>query len=302
MLIELSSRCNSNCKYCFRDCNRNEDMSFFEFKYILDAVQNIGKPDLYLSGQGESLLNPDVWKCLAYAKSMNRSTMLASNSKVIIKENVIMFTTLVNHIQISLDTLDPDKSLELRGIKSTDVIDKIAMIKSAMNRFNTLQVNMLVSEDTFEDLPQMIEYTKAQGVNMTVELPSVHRCTTDPKWKDEWKVQEKMIRKLPEIYEIIGNNRHVVYIEPGMSFKRCLSRWDDVCVTAGGYLIPCIERLNPCEYNLGNVYTIQDLKKLFLGRRYAKFREDPDEYMKVCEPCMLQDRLMSDLRGSSQMR
>jgi MoaA/NifB/PqqE/SkfB family radical SAM enzyme len=287
MLIELSSACNSNCKRCFRNKDRNITMSFWTFRAILDEIDRVGYwKHLYLTGQGEPLINPDIWKCLAYAKTLGYRTMISTNAKLLDPRNVDLFTALVDDIQISFDSF---KNPALRDYDSGELIWKIDMVTKRLRRGNTFQINVLVSEDNWEELPDILK--SFANINISVELQQLHHTKNHPEFKKEWEIQKRMLERVPELLEITKGYKNVVYYEFGGSFKRCFSRYKDFGITADQYIVPCAWRLDPSDFNLGS-FANQTIEGIFFGERISMFRNNPDYYSDCCEPCIWIDEIL----------
>lgn len=80
LVVELTNRCNLNCKICPRDKMGRSlgDMSFNLFKKIVDEIK--GKVEMVdLCFAGESLLNPEVFRIIKYAKENGIKTFVQTN-------------------------------------------------------------------------------------------------------------------------------------------------------------------------------------------------------------------------------
>ena len=289
-LVELSCACNSNCKFCFRNKDRNHILGYNAFREILDSMKELGYWDrLYLSGQGESLINPDFWKCLAYAKALGFRTQVSTNGKLINHRNVDMFTSLVDEIQISLDSL---WNYELRDQEPIDILEKIELIHSRLREGNGFQVNILVSLENINELPEILEKVDHY---ISIEILQLQHSKNHPLYKKEWEQNKTMLERINEIYEMAKPYMNkIIYWELGGSFYQCLSRKNDICITADRYIVPCVWRLDPTDFNLGRFD--RPINEILYSKEYSDFRNDPEVYLPICEPCMEIDEILGRVK------
>ena len=284
--IELSSRCNSNCKHCFRNKDRNYDMGYWAFRKILDSAKDLGYWNrVYLSGQGESLINPDFWRCLAYAKALGFRTQVSTNGKLINPDNIDIFTSLVDEIQISLDSL---WNYELRDQEPSNILEKIELIHSRLRKENGFQVNILVSPDNINELPEIFEKLNC---DFSVEILQLQHTKKHSLFKKEWEQNKNMLERRKEIYEIAKPHlKKIAYWEFGGSFYTCFSRKKNLGITSDEYIVPCLWRLDPEDFNLGKFD--RPINEILYSKDYSDFRNDPEVYLDVCEPCMWVDEIL----------
>jgi len=93
--FNITSRCNMNCNFCFqhsRSYNKGKDMTFEEFKHIVDQIaaqKHEGATKHICIGGGEPLLNKDLERMSLYA------TKILGRNPVSITTNLALFPTTV---------------------------------------------------------------------------------------------------------------------------------------------------------------------------------------------------------------
>ena len=118
--IRLLEKCNLNCVSCYaRDHDRNQMLSFSEFRDILETIKQVQKPDhkmsvIYLSG-GEPLLHPQFLDILKYSFTKFDRISILTNGLLVKKYiNDLMPYQEKLCVQVSLDG-DEETNDTIRG-------------------------------------------------------------------------------------------------------------------------------------------------------------------------------------------
>ena len=293
MLIELSSDCNSNCLYCFRNKDRKHYMDFKDYVWIIENqyFRRVTKdPNPYLVGRGEPLTHPDFFTLVSYPTAGRKT--ISTNGKLIDKNNAQMLCNCVHNIQISLDSLDPKKLLELRDIDLEYLLETIDLVKKSMHSWNWLQINFLISEKNIDEINDMCEFALIKNIPVSWEIKQNHFIKSNPKSKKAWEDQKKLLERANEILLTIKQYKRPdlfeQYFEWGGSYKYCAQNFLDVCITADMYYVPCCFRLDPSDFNLGSVYD----QSLDIKREMYRFLEDNEKREEVCWSCRLTDEIL----------
>ena len=101
--IMLTTRCNSNCRYCYLSANNNEydELNFQTLKIFLKNFSiNNGKKVMFTGG--EATLYPNFEEVIEYAKKLNLYTTVFSNGLMFNKNN-IDFIKKIDELVISFD-------------------------------------------------------------------------------------------------------------------------------------------------------------------------------------------------------
>ena len=105
--IEITNKCNLNCKHCCIDANsRTDEMSTDE---IYRSIRKIAKwnPDNVSISGGEPLVRRDIKEILIYLRKVyNGKITLSTNGLLIDKENIETLKKCVDYFEISLDGVD----------------------------------------------------------------------------------------------------------------------------------------------------------------------------------------------------
>ncbi|KFZ26389.1 MAG: Cyclic pyranopterin monophosphate synthase [Candidatus Izimaplasma bacterium HR2] len=101
--IHISSKCNLNCSYCFRDDNKDNSISFAESKKFIDLViekfPNGNKFIVDLSGSGEPLLNLDLLLQINEYCKIKRDEILKEITVMIATNGTLLSSEMVELLQ-----------------------------------------------------------------------------------------------------------------------------------------------------------------------------------------------------------
>ncbi len=123
----LTSRCNLNCKFCFR--LQDEDPSVAEKHLILGTLISQGVNRITFTG-GEPLLDKSLCGLLKRCKEHNVFTSVHTNA--LHEEELLRIVPYVNRISLSLDGPNNRTNYEMREVRRyfDVVISRITLLKS----------------------------------------------------------------------------------------------------------------------------------------------------------------------------
>lgn len=116
--IEITSRCNLRCKFCYLDHSDNDELSTEEIKDYLDQLAGLGSLFLSLTG-GEPLLRKDFWEIAQHAHDLGFAINLKTNGILIDEKTADRIAKLSFYrVDISLLGATPevhDRITQVRG-------------------------------------------------------------------------------------------------------------------------------------------------------------------------------------------
>lgn len=117
--LELTSRCNQRCRYCYYFDNDDVTYRDMPTQRWLDLFDEMGRAtvlDVCLSG-GEALLRPDFFELLDGILRNNMRFQLLTNGRLVTPEIArhLKATSRCNSVQISLDAAEPFGHEIMRG-------------------------------------------------------------------------------------------------------------------------------------------------------------------------------------------
>lgn len=167
--IHPSLFCNFECSHCYSSSS-SKSKNTLDAVYVIQTIENafeLGYHCLSISG-GEPLLYPDLKEILTVAKDIGMATSLITNGSFH-KSRYEDLTGLVDTIGVSIDG---EQALHnaIRQNKNSfgrasDVLD------FAKNIFPSVGISFTLTDESWEQLPALIEYAEAKGVNIFQIFP-----------------------------------------------------------------------------------------------------------------------------------
>ena len=155
--LNLTSRCNLQCIYCYADerTPTEQCLRFEDYATIIDAIHTITKQATVVLTGGEPLLADYALAVAEYAKKKGDQLHLLSNGLLINKNNAPKMAEIFDLIKISIDGSSPAIHDFHRGKGS---FEKAARAVEALvdNKAN-VQVAMTVTQKNIDDVAGMVK-------------------------------------------------------------------------------------------------------------------------------------------------
>ncbi len=190
IFIDLTSRCNLNCRYCFNEDSikaSEHDLPLSLIKKMLSEENISHIPNWILSG-GEPLLYPELDEVLNLFSQKNIRSKIATNGILFTPDVADKWVELgVASTQISIDTLDDEKFFDLSG-RSPELMHKVlsnlsyavkiplrVVVASVLTKINTNDILKLMLYMYNIGVDSYTVYLFTPGSN----LASMQNYTTD---------------------------------------------------------------------------------------------------------------------------
>ena len=281
--IETTSCCNLQCETCVRDKIGVPigTMSFENFKKILDQLDSLFK--VYLSGQGEPLLNKDLFKMVEYANKKGVLVNINTNAMLLTKEVIDKITkTDIGEIGISIDSTKKEKFEKIRkGAKFETVIDNVKNLSSALKknkRKSIITFAVIVLKDNLDEILDFIRLAHETGADKVVF--QTIQVKEDYFEKYDEKTKKMIVSDLmKEIKDRVGDAMKmgkkygvtVIFDEGGSNGAGCIWPWRGIYVTWNGYVTACCKILDYRNPLMGNLLE-QDFWDVWNSQNYQLFR------------------------------
>lgn len=158
--LSVTDKCNLRCFYClpkhFTDFELPDHwLSFDELERIMAAFADLGVAKVRITG-GEPLVRRDLPKL---AHSLSRlpgitDLSLSTNAVLLARHAGALHDAGISRINVSLDTLQPERFNEITGGKLQPVMDGLMAAKDA--GLSPIKINMVamkgINDDEFEDM------------------------------------------------------------------------------------------------------------------------------------------------------
>ena len=256
--ISVTDRCNFRCKYCMpnNDFEMVECSDILRYEDILFASEvfaSLGVNRIRITG-GEPLVRKGICQFLdKLTKIENISeVMLTTNGSLLEKYAADLYNAGVKRLNISLDSLIPERNKYITGVDKTDAI--LAGIKKAAETgFAPIKVNSVIIRDFNDDeiikfaelsakyniICRFIEFMPIGNSENWNEKNIVYGSEIIERLKD-FEPQEMLKDKNsgPAVNYKLNNGGSIGIITP--ISKHFCSECDKLRITADGKIRPCL--------------------------------------------------------------
>jgi len=158
--LSVTDKCNLRCFYCmpkgFKDFEQPDHwLTHDEIERVIKAFTELGVDRVRLTG-GEPLIRKNITELsqrLTALPGLN-DLSLSTNAVLLDKHADDLQTAGISRINVSLDTLNPERFKEITGGELQPVLDGLMAAKKA--GFTPIKINMVamkgINDDEFEDM------------------------------------------------------------------------------------------------------------------------------------------------------
>lgn len=168
----FTNMCNLSCKHCYQDAGSSpapDELTLEEKLNLVDRLVDSGVKICLLSG-GEPLIHPDFFPVLERMVRKGMYTAVASNATTITKEVAMRLKkTGLNYIEISLDSVNPEKHDEFRGLAGS-WHQAVEGIKNCVQIGVFTAVATVFTKNTMDEVDEMVSFAASLGAQRFVHL------------------------------------------------------------------------------------------------------------------------------------
>lgn len=205
--LSLTDKCNLRCFYCmpkgFKDFEQPEDwLTFDEIERVIQAFTELGVARVRLTG-GEPLVRKNVTDLAQRLTALPGLTdlSLSTNAMLLDKQAEALYQAGVSRINVSLDTLNPERFKQITGGELQPVLDGLSAARQA--GFSPVKINMVamkgVNDDEFED---MVEFCLQHDFTLRL-IETMPMGATGEDATDHYLDLQSVKHQLSETYDLI---------------------------------------------------------------------------------------------------
>ncbi|WFO75438.1 tungsten cofactor oxidoreductase radical SAM maturase [Desulfurococcaceae archaeon MEX13E-LK6-19] len=313
LMIEVTTRCNYNCIYCFRRklSEPYRDMEINLYKKIINDAAKAGVNKIVFSGWGEPLVHPRIIEMLTIAKDNGFKVLLNTNGSLLESFAEEIVELGIDELVVSIDAPEETYSALRLGGTLDNVTNALSRIKKLKREKNTLYPNVklqfTITRRNYRRLPDMIEYAKIVGsshiivsniIPLTADIDESMACYNDKECID-------YVSKVTHLAARESLNIGITIVMPNMSYiveRKCpfINR-QALYIRADGLVSPCIYYAHSwtnCfmsvereikEVVFGDLKS-ENLLSIWRKKDYALFRLKTFFFMMPsCLDCLLKD-------------
>ena len=304
--LSVTDRCDLRCNYCMpKDFHDFEDqehiLSFEEIERVIGVFGELGVKRIRLTG-GEPLVRKGLPELAAMLSALPgiEDLSLSTNAVRLAKYAEALAGAGISRINVSLDTLRPERFKAITSGKLEKVIDGLMAAKQA--GFQPIKLNMVamrgVNDDEFEDMVDFcLEHDFTLRFIETMPMGDTGRSATDC-YLDLQTVKQQLAERYelvpgvmagggPAKYmQVVGTDLRIGFITP-ISQHFCES-CNRVRLSADGTLYLCLGQDDKLELRplLRSGISDDGLREAIVGAIARKpekhdFREKPSQQVRI---------------------
>ena len=260
--IELTKRCNLECKYCYSRTNKQDELTELSTDQLKDFLKRFrssgGRRVLYTGG--EALLRTDFEELVLYARELGLLVDLFTNGTLINEENSKFLSENINLISVSLD--GPEKNHdEIRCLKGSYQKTRKAIEYLSENKAHFSLQCMVTSlnYDKLDWLKEIIEQTHPLMIKLGHVSKMGRGRTQEDLWMDDERILQlkRVAGRISEDYSAfhtrvltnIITNEELQKFYP--SLENALSPW----LLPSGNMVICYVNENISDWTISDVAT-----------------------------------------------
>ena len=170
MRISVTDKCNLRCRYCMPSdielCSMSELLSFEEIRTVVREAAALGINRIKLTG-GEPLVRRGIENLVAMLAGVEgiRSLTLTTNGILLEEKLEALKQAGLTAVNISLDTLDPERFEQLTGRRMLDRV--LAGIETAAGSTLPVKLNtVLRASVTDQELLELMAYAQERSLKI----------------------------------------------------------------------------------------------------------------------------------------
>lgn len=170
--ISVTDRCNLACSYCMPEqvkgtSGGNQILDFEEIVNIVSTLAHLGIAKIRLTG-GEPLVRKELDKLVGMISSIEgiREITMTTNGLLLAGMAHRLASAGLDRVNISLDTLDPDRYKEIT--RGGDIRQVKKGIEAAMKAgLNPVKINCVITPDTTSDeIENLKEFSRSNELGL----------------------------------------------------------------------------------------------------------------------------------------
>jgi len=163
--IELTVKCNLNCKMCTQKKERKLNRADYNFNDFCKILDNLGPKVNYLSFiGGEIFVHPDIFKILKECQKRGKKVHLSTNATLLNEEKINQlkeFKKTIKGIGVSIDGLPKTHNL-IRG--SQTAFERTANALKILTKDFNVSINTVLFKENLGELLQVVDIFRKQDV------------------------------------------------------------------------------------------------------------------------------------------
>jgi radical SAM protein with 4Fe4S-binding SPASM domain len=164
----LTRRCNLRCRHCYIDASRAMpgELNTQEALRVLDEIAEVSPETMLILTGGEPLMRDDLDTIVERASALGMTVVLGTNATLLTFDRAAKLAERgLAAVGISLDSLVASRHDDFRGRQGAWEA-AVAGVESARRAGLDVQIQMTLTRDNLEELPQVVGFTRDAGARV----------------------------------------------------------------------------------------------------------------------------------------
>jgi len=173
--IEITSKCNLNCKMCFRRFWNDKvlEMDFDRYLNILEQLKEFPALEtVYLGGIGEPLVHSKIIDIIRKTKELGVRIEFGTNGTLLNKCAEEIVRLGVDNIIVSIDAPDPKGYEDIRGTDFNKIEDNVMYLQEIKKRLNahnpSIEIEVVAMKSNLDLLSDILPLASKLEVTLVI--------------------------------------------------------------------------------------------------------------------------------------
>jgi|Deesub1362B_J571_1020462.scaffolds.fasta_scaffold00029_144 cyclic pyranopterin phosphate synthase len=251
--ISVTDRCNLRCFYCHKEgflSKKCDELTPDEISKIAQVFKDLGIKKVKITG-GEPLVRQDIVEIIAEMPEFDEISM-TTNGILLEKYAMDLKKSGLNRVNVSLDSLNPEKYRDLSRGKLEDVLRGLEAAVEA--ELTPVKLNMVVmkgiNENEVNDMIHFISKYNKDGLNVILQLIELLKLPgLESYWFDIGIIENRIsaiakdvrVRKMQKRKQYLIDEGAIEFVRPTDNTEFCYN-CNRIRVTCDGKVKPCLLR------------------------------------------------------------
>ncbi|MBI4615741.1 MAG: radical SAM protein [Planctomycetes bacterium] len=294
MHIEPTSKCNLECPMCLRKevFGNGRNMDFETFRKIYLQIRPL---HITLNGQGEPMMNRDLWQMIEFSEGRGTRVNLTSNGNFLHRFYGEVIDSGLTLLSVSLDSVDPEV---YRVVRSRDLLEEtlrgLALLRDEKARRGVtrpaVRLSSVMMEKTIDGGRAFLDRAKELGAESVLFQPMAlfgkwSNASLVGKYQDRETYHQALVdldrhareagvptnlQQVIRDFEIVAQLYDRGKDPTNALSKGCLFPWFSLYIRSDGEVMACCVR-SYARQSLGNVLR-EDIRKIWNNEKYLAVR------------------------------
>ncbi len=221
--LEITNKCNLNCKYCLRNFWEFEKLGFIDLKDFKEIVSQYNAKKYVLYGFGEPFFHPEIKEILEFAHEKGEILLITNGT---LKE-VELYGEMVHYLGFSADTFDMKNPM--RFVTTEEILKRAELLSKKTKVF----LSVVVFRDNLHELPEVVKWAGERGIDVFVShlVPYTKEMACQSLFAE---VSEVAFKKCKEMLKTIEEAKRVLYLVQKFS-QEGVKIHKEIIKSIGGY-------------------------------------------------------------------